>query len=95
MEMRKSYELVGEVRGLGAMVAIELVRDRATKEPARAETSEIIHRCHEAGLIIIKAGLHDNVIRILAPFSITDEQLLEGLGILDAQLAVVESQENR
>jgi 4-aminobutyrate aminotransferase/(S)-3-amino-2-methylpropionate transaminase len=88
-EMRARFELIGEVRGLGAMVAIELVRDRATKEPAREETAEIIHRCHDAGLIIIKAGLHDNVIRILAPFVITDSQLDEGFEILEEVTAAV------
>ncbi|PZS07889.1 MAG: 4-aminobutyrate--2-oxoglutarate transaminase, partial [Chloroflexi bacterium] len=85
--MRERYELIGEVRGAGAMMAVELVRDRSTKEPAAKETSEIIHRCHDAGLIVIKAGLYDNVIRLLAPFVITDEQLHEGLDILEGEVA--------
>jgi 4-aminobutyrate aminotransferase / (S)-3-amino-2-methylpropionate transaminase / 5-aminovalerate transaminase len=76
---------------LGAMVAMELVRDRATKEPAREETAEIIHRCHQAGLIIIKAGMHDNVIRVLAPLTISDELLGEGLDTLERELAAVAS----
>ena len=66
-EMQRKYELIGDVRGLGAMVAIELVRNRDTKEPAKEETSEIIHRCHDEGFIIIKAGGFDNVIRVLVP----------------------------
>jgi 4-aminobutyrate aminotransferase/(S)-3-amino-2-methylpropionate transaminase len=72
------------------MVAMELVRDRETKEPAREEASEVIHRCHQAGLIIIKAGLYDNVVRVLVPLVVTDEQLQEGLDILEEALASVE-----
>lgn len=87
--MQRRHDLVGDVRGLGAMVAIELVRDRGTKEPAPQETAEIIHRCHDAGLIIIKAGLYDNVIRILSPLVISDALLTEGLHILDRQLSAV------
>ena len=88
-EMQQRFELIGDVRGLGAMVAMELVRDRATKEPAREETAEIIHRCHEAGLIIIKAGQYDNVIRVLAPLVISDLLLNEGLDTLEHQIAAV------
>jgi 4-aminobutyrate aminotransferase/(S)-3-amino-2-methylpropionate transaminase len=89
-QMQDAYSLIGEVRGLGAMVAMELVRDRETKEPAREEASEVIHRCHQAGLIIIKAGLYDNVVRVLVPLVVTDEQLQEGLDILEEALASVE-----
>jgi 4-aminobutyrate aminotransferase/(S)-3-amino-2-methylpropionate transaminase len=87
--LAERYPLIGEVRGLGAMWALELVRDRRTKEPAREQTSEIIHRCQEAGLIIIKAGLYDNVIRVLAPVVIEEELLQEGLDILERVLADV------
>jgi 4-aminobutyrate aminotransferase/(S)-3-amino-2-methylpropionate transaminase len=79
--------LVGEVRGLGAMQALELVTDRNTKEPARETTADILHRCHEAGLLVIKAGLYDNVIRFLAPLVISDELLREGLDILEGVMA--------
>lgn len=89
-EMQDRYALIGEVRGLGAMVAMELVRDRSTKEPATDETASVMHRCHDAGLIVIKAGLYDNVIRILVPLVVTDEQLREGLDILDRALAEVQ-----
>lgn len=89
--MQERYPLIGEVRGLGAMVAMELVKDRVTKEPASEETAEIIHRCHDAGLIIIKAGLYDNVIRVLVPLVVTDDQLREGLDILERELAAVQA----
>lgn len=88
--MQQRYDLIGDVRGLGAMVAMELVKDRTSKEPAPEATAEIIHRCHDAGLIVIKAGLYDNVIRVLVPLAVTDKQLQEGLDILERELAVVQ-----
>jgi len=83
------YPLVGEARGLGAMQAIELVRDRATKEPAKDETARIVDLACRRGLLLIKAGTFDNVIRILVPLVVTDEQLREGLEILEGALAEV------
>jgi 4-aminobutyrate aminotransferase/(S)-3-amino-2-methylpropionate transaminase len=87
--MRGCHDLVGDVRGLGAMVAMELVRDRATKEPARDETSELIHRCHHAGLLVIKAGVYDNVVRVLVPLVVTTDELNEGLDILEREMEAV------
>jgi len=87
--MQEKNELIGEVRGLGAMVAIELVRDRQTKEPAAQQTADIIHRCHDRGLLVIKAGLYDNVIRILVPLVVDDQTLGDGLDILESCLAEV------
>lgn len=82
-DMSRRYGFVGQVRGLGAMQAIELVMDRQSKEPAAELTTQVIHACHDRGLLIIKAGLYDNVIRFLAPLVIPDELLREGLDILD------------
>jgi 4-aminobutyrate aminotransferase / (S)-3-amino-2-methylpropionate transaminase / 5-aminovalerate transaminase len=82
-DIAERNEIVGEVRGLGAMQAMELVRDRATKHPAVDETAEILHHCHDEGLLIIKAGLYDNVIRFLAPLVIPDSLLTDGLTVLD------------
>jgi 4-aminobutyrate aminotransferase/(S)-3-amino-2-methylpropionate transaminase len=87
--MAERYSLIGESRGLGAMRAIELVTDRLTKEPARTQTSDIVAACHARGLIIIKAGLYDNVVRILAPLVIEEELLTEGLDILESAVAEV------
>lgn len=84
---QESYPLIGDVRGLGAMVAMELVKDRTTKEPAREETAAIIQACYENGLIVMRAGAGANVIRTLMPLVITDEQLEEGLSILERALA--------
>jgi len=77
---------IGEVRGIGAMQAIELVRDRATKKPAPELVEATIKRACERGLLLLRAGLHSNVIRTLVPLTITDAQLDEGLDILEGSL---------
>jgi 4-aminobutyrate aminotransferase/(S)-3-amino-2-methylpropionate transaminase len=79
-------ELVGDVRGLGAMMGMELVRDRKTKEPADTETARIVAAARERGLIALRCGVHHNVIRTLMPLTIPDDQLEEGLDILGAAL---------
>ncbi|MBF8286396.1 MAG: 4-aminobutyrate aminotransferase, partial [Dehalococcoidia bacterium] len=81
--MQERYKLIGDVRGLGAMVAMELVKDRGTKEPAGEETARITRSCYESGLIVLKSGAGANVVRTLMPLVITDEQLEEGLAILE------------
>jgi 4-aminobutyrate aminotransferase / (S)-3-amino-2-methylpropionate transaminase / 5-aminovalerate transaminase len=83
------WELVGDVRGLGAMQAIELVRSRATRQPADDETKEVAQYCYEHGVVLITAGSYSNVIRLLMPLVITDEQMDEALDILEAGLAQV------
>jgi 4-aminobutyrate aminotransferase/(S)-3-amino-2-methylpropionate transaminase len=88
-QWQKKWPLVGEIRGIGGMCAIELVRNRETREPAEAETKEIAHYCYEHGLITITAGTYNNVMRILVPLAITDEQLDEGLQVMEAALAAV------
>jgi len=88
-EMQKKFPLIGDVRGVGAMVAMELVKDRQTKEPASQETSAIIQEALRNGAIFAKAGLYGDVIRMLLPLVITDEQLREGLGILERAMATV------
>lgn len=85
---RQRIPLVGDVRGLGAMVAVELVRDRTTREPATAEAGAVVAACRSEGLLLIKAGLYDNVIRLLMPLVTTDEQLTAGLDILERALEV-------
>jgi 4-aminobutyrate aminotransferase / (S)-3-amino-2-methylpropionate transaminase / 5-aminovalerate transaminase len=79
-------ELIGDVRVVGAMAGMELVRDRKTKEPADKETAKILATAREKGLIILRAGTHHNVIRTLMPLTIPDDQLEEGLDILGAAL---------
>jgi 4-aminobutyrate aminotransferase/(S)-3-amino-2-methylpropionate transaminase len=83
------HQLVGDVRVVGAMAAMELVRDRGTKEPADTETAQILAAARDKGLIILRAGIHHNVVRTLMPLTIPDEQLHEGLEILGEALAEV------
>jgi 4-aminobutyrate aminotransferase / (S)-3-amino-2-methylpropionate transaminase / 5-aminovalerate transaminase len=86
---QEQWELVGDVRGLGAMQALELVRSKATREPADAETTQVSQYCYEHGLVIITAGSYGNVIRLLMPLVITDAQMDEGMDVLEAALAHV------
>lgn len=86
---QKKFPVVGEVRGIGGMCAIELVKDGETREPASEETKRVAQYCYEHGLIMITAGTYGNVIRILAPLVVTDEEFDEGLGVLEAALAQV------
>src|SRR5207248_1120630 len=76
-------EHIGDVRGLGGMVAIELVKDRTTKEPDSHLASDIMAAAHQRGLVLIKAGMYDNVLRVLVPLCVTDEQLQQGLDIFE------------
>jgi len=78
------YPVVGDVRGRGAMRAIELVTDRGTKEPMSAEAmNAIVRRCLENGVIVLTAGTYGNVIRLLPPLTIEDALLDDGLNVLD------------
>ncbi len=90
-KMQEEHEIIGDVRGVGAMVAMELVKDRATKEPAKDETGLLVKKCYEKGLITISAGTYGNVMRILMPLVITDSQLEKGLAILDESLGEIQS----
>jgi 4-aminobutyrate aminotransferase/(S)-3-amino-2-methylpropionate transaminase len=84
--MAERYPVIGEVRGVGAMQAIELVKDRATKKPAPDVVDATIKRACSRGLLLLRAGLYSNVIRTLVPLTITDAQLEEGLDILEGSL---------
>jgi 4-aminobutyrate aminotransferase/(S)-3-amino-2-methylpropionate transaminase len=87
--MHARYDVIGDVRGRGAMCAIELVSDRATKEPADAATGAVAKRCLENGLIVLSAGTYNNVLRLLPPLTIEDSLLDEGLGIVDDAIGAV------
>lgn len=88
-EWKQRFELVGDVRGLGAMRALELVKSRETRTPAPEETKKITRYCYEHGLITITAGSYGNVIRVLVPLVVSDQQMDEGLDVLEAALASV------
>jgi 4-aminobutyrate aminotransferase/(S)-3-amino-2-methylpropionate transaminase len=84
------FKCVGDIRGLGAMCAIEIVKDQETKEPAKELTNQIIKESNKRGLLIFSAGIYSNVIRLLMPLVITDEQLEEGLNILENSIEAAE-----
>jgi 4-aminobutyrate aminotransferase/(S)-3-amino-2-methylpropionate transaminase len=88
-EMMQKHELIGDVRGLGAMVGIELVEDRKTKEPAGAKTRELFLKAFEKGLLLLPCGLQGNVIRIVAPLVIAQDQLEAGCKIMDEVLTEI------
>jgi 4-aminobutyrate aminotransferase/(S)-3-amino-2-methylpropionate transaminase len=87
--MEKKYNIIGDVRGLGAMVAMELVKDRMTKEPATEETEKIVQYCIQNGVLIPTAGINKNVLRILVSFVITEEQLEEAMDVLEEAFSVI------
>ncbi|MGZ4814069.1 MAG: 4-aminobutyrate--2-oxoglutarate transaminase [Terriglobales bacterium] len=88
-EWKKRLPIIGAIHGLGAMRALELVRHPATKVPAGEETTQIVRYCYEHGVLTISAGTSGNIIRILMPLVITDEQFEEALSVLEAALASV------
>ena len=94
LNLQDHYRLIGDVRGLGGMAAIELVKDRSTKEPDSQAASDVLTAAHHRGLVLIKAGMYDNVVRILVPLCVTDEQLNRGLDILEAALETVAESES-
>ncbi|HYX79697.1 MAG TPA: aminotransferase class III-fold pyridoxal phosphate-dependent enzyme, partial [Actinomycetota bacterium] len=87
-DMQRKHDVIGDVRGRGMMNAIELVSDRSTKEPLDGPSGNaIVTRCLEEGVVILKAGTYDNVIRLLPPLTIEESLLDEGLGVLDEAIA--------
>jgi len=91
---QSKWDIIGEVRGMGAMQALELVRSKHTREPAPEETKKISQRCYENGLITITAGSYSNIIRLLMPIVITDDQMNEAMNVMEAAIAtVVENKE--
>jgi 4-aminobutyrate aminotransferase/(S)-3-amino-2-methylpropionate transaminase len=90
-EMYEKYEIIGDVRGVGLMVGVELVKDRKTKEPAREERDRILSECPRNGLILMGAGAYHNVIRFLPSFNISEELLNKGLDIFEGAIKTVSS----
>jgi 4-aminobutyrate aminotransferase/(S)-3-amino-2-methylpropionate transaminase len=89
LEWQSRWPQVGDVRGLGAMLAIELVHDRGTKEPAPKLTARIVDEALGRGLILLKAGVYANCIRVLCPLTISEAELGEGLDAWEEALAAV------
>jgi alanine-glyoxylate transaminase/(R)-3-amino-2-methylpropionate-pyruvate transaminase len=81
--LMRSHSLIGDVRGMGLMLGVELVRNRATKEPAKAETLDLLEAAREGGVLIGKGGLEGNVLRIKPPMCITKEDVDFALDVFD------------
>jgi 4-aminobutyrate aminotransferase/(S)-3-amino-2-methylpropionate transaminase len=86
LELQQRHPVIGDVRGRGAMLAIELV-EPGTKNPNSAAVNKVVNYCHQNGVLVLNAGTHGNVIRFLPPLAITDEQLTDALNVLDEALA--------
>ncbi len=86
---QERFAAIGDVRGLGAMLALELVSDRATKAPAGDLASAVVEQAAQRGLLLLKAGLYSNCIRVLCPLVITDGELDEALTVWEESLAAV------
>lgn len=90
-ELQQKHPLIGDVRGMGLMQALELVRDRDTKEPAPEETMEVMEAARDYGILVGKGGLYGNVLRITPPLNIGRSDVDEFLRLLDASFARCES----
>lgn len=86
-ELREQYDFVGDIRRLGAMVAVEIVENRTDKTPDKEKTAHIAKYANDHGLLLLSAGIKGNVIRFLTPLVITDEELHKGLTILEDAFA--------
>jgi len=89
--LARKHPLIGDVRGMGLMVGVELVRDKETREPASREAARLAYRCFELGLIVIYCGIHGNVIEMTPPLTITTADVEEALDKFDRALADIEA----
>jgi alanine-glyoxylate transaminase/(R)-3-amino-2-methylpropionate-pyruvate transaminase len=87
--LHQKYELIGDVRGRGLMKAMELVRDRGTKEPAVAETAAIFERTREAGIVVSKSGANRNILRMVPPLCLSLDDIPKVEAALDDCFAAV------
>ena len=85
-KLAKSHKIIGDVRGMGLMLGVEMVRDRGTKEPAKEETADLLEACREMSLLVGKGGMNGNVLRIKPPMCITEADVDFALDVLDGGL---------
>ncbi|MFN8490059.1 MAG: 4-aminobutyrate--2-oxoglutarate transaminase [Caldilineaceae bacterium] len=86
---KKQFGIIGDVRGLGAMVALEFINGPQDRTPNTAAPLKIVEEAYKRGLMLIRAGLYSNCVRTLAPLTITDDELDEGLNVLGEAIAAV------
>jgi len=89
LELQERQPLIGEVRGMGLMLSVELVRDRHTKEPATKEAADVLELCKELGLLVGKGGLYGNVLRIKPPMCLTKDDATFLVDCLDEGLSIL------
>ena len=89
MSQRNAFGCIGDIRGLGAMVAVELVEDRVSKKPAPGLTTALLGQAQAQGLVLLSCGPYANVVRFLPPLTIPEQVLEEGLDILEQSLEQV------
>jgi 4-aminobutyrate aminotransferase / (S)-3-amino-2-methylpropionate transaminase / 5-aminovalerate transaminase len=92
---KSRFEVIGDVRGLGPMLGIELVKDRRSKEPDKASTAAVVKHAYEHGVVLLSAGTYSNVIRFLPPLTISDDELAEGLAVVEQGLAALQGSAQR
>jgi 4-aminobutyrate aminotransferase-like enzyme len=89
LELQKKYAIIGDVRGLGMMQAVELVVDPKTKEPAPALANQLLEAARERGLLVGKGGTYNNVVRMAPAMNIAKSDVDEALRLLDQSFAAV------
>ena len=85
-KLKQKHDIIGDVRGKGLMVGVELVKDKTSKEPAIEETASVFETCKDNGLLLGKGGLHGNVFRIKPPMCITEKDIDFMIDVMDHSL---------
>jgi 4-aminobutyrate aminotransferase len=92
-DLKKAHPLIGDVRGLGLLTGLETVRDRGTKEPADLEIAKVVYRAYQLGLLVFYGGIYSNVMELTPPLTLTEDDVEEGVAILDQAIGEVEAGE--